>query len=68
LPLADLEQQLGPHGFVRVHRRALLNLARVQRLEPSETGGFIARTLEGHAVEVSRQAARELRKRLGLRR
>jgi two-component system, LytTR family, response regulator len=68
LPLADLEQQLAPHGFVRVHRRALLNLARVQRLEPSETGGFIARTLEGHAVEVSRQAARELRKRLGLRR
>ena len=53
--------------FERVHRRALLNLAQVARLEPLETGGYIARTHGGHAVEVSRQAARELRKRLGLR-
>ena len=68
LPLQELEQHLLPHGFVRVHRRALLNLGRVVRLEPAETGGFVARTDDGHAVEVSRQSARELRKRLGLRR
>ena len=66
LSLQDLEQHLVPHGFVRVHRRALLNLARVVRLEPTETGGFLARTGDGQAVEVSRQSARELRKRLGL--
>ena len=36
------------------------------RLEPNEVGGFIARTRDGQAVEVSRQAARELRRRLGL--
>ncbi|HEY0714342.1 MAG TPA: LytTR family DNA-binding domain-containing protein [Polyangia bacterium] len=68
LTLQDLEASLAPHGFVRVHRRALLNLARVVRLEPEETGGFLARTDDGHAVEVSRQSARDLRKRLGLRR
>lgn len=51
----------------RVHRRALLNLAAVAKLEPLETGGYTARTNGGHAVEVSRQSARELRKRLGLR-
>jgi two-component system LytT family response regulator len=68
LSLQDLETSLVPHGFVRVHRRALLNLARVVRLEPEETGGFLARTDDGHAVEVSRQSARDLRKRLGLRR
>lgn len=68
LPLHELESHLLPHGFVRVHRRALLNLARVIRLDPAETGGFVARTDDGHAVEVSRQSARELRKRLGLRR
>jgi two-component system LytT family response regulator len=67
LPLQELEQQLAPHGFVRAHRRTLLNLAHVTRLEPVETGGFVARTAGGHAVEVSRLAARTLRKRLGLR-
>lgn len=51
----------------RVHRRALLNLNAVAKLEPLETGGYTARTNGGHAVEVSRQSARELRKRLGLR-
>ena len=67
LPLQELAERLGPHGFLRVHRRALLNLAKVVRLEPAETGGFLARTADGQAVEVSRQAARDLRRRLGLR-
>ncbi len=64
--LGELEAKLP--RLSRVHRRALLNLAHVTRLEPLETGGYVARTTRGHAVEVSRQAARELRKRLGLRR
>ncbi len=52
---------------MRVHRRALLNLAHVVRLAPNEVGGYVAETAGGHAVEVSRQAARALRRRLGLR-
>lgn len=64
--LQDLESRL-PSCFMRVHRRALLNLEQVARLEPSETGGFMARTTRGDAVVVSRQAARELRRMLGLR-
>jgi two-component system LytT family response regulator len=67
LSLQELETRLQPPAFVRVHRRALLNLAHVVRLEPNEVGGFLAQTSGGHSVEVSRQAARELRKRLGLR-
>lgn len=65
--LNDLEQRLPEGRFERVHRRALLNLSAVSRLEPLETGGYLARTHSGHSVEVSRQAARDLRKRLGLR-
>jgi two-component system LytT family response regulator len=65
--LNELEQRLGG-GFDRVHRRALLNLSHVARLEPLDTGGYFARTHAGHSIEVSRQSARELRKRLGLRR
>lgn len=65
--LQELQDRLPEGTFERVHRRALLNLAAVARLEPLETGGYTARTHAGHAVEVSRQAARELRKALGLR-
>lgn len=67
LSLQELADRLPADRFERVHRRALLNLAHVERLQPVETGGFVARTAGGHAVEVSRQAARNLRRRLGIR-
>lgn len=65
--LQDLESKLPAGRFERVHRRALLNIEFVDRLEPLETGGYVAHTKWGEEVPVSRQAARELRKRLGLR-
>jgi two-component system LytT family response regulator len=65
-PLGDLQERLPRELFERVHRRALLNLEHVVRLEPNDAGGFVAHTRGGAAVEVSRQAARELRRRLGL--
>jgi len=67
LSLQELESRLPGERFARVHRRALVNLEHVVRLEPNEVGGYTARTRNGSAVEISRQAARELRKRLGLR-
>jgi two-component system LytT family response regulator len=65
--LQELEARLAG-GAERVHRKALLNLAHVVCLEPCETGGFVARTRNGKLVQVSRQSARDLRRRLGLRR
>ncbi|MEW5743579.1 MAG: LytTR family DNA-binding domain-containing protein [Myxococcota bacterium] len=65
--LNELEERLPAGKFERVHRRAIVNLEAVSRLEPLETGGYTARTSSGHSVEVSRQSARELRRRLGLR-
>jgi two-component system LytT family response regulator len=67
LSLQELEARLHGQPFVRVHRRALVNLEQIVRLEPNEVGGFIARTRGGLTVEVSRQAARDLRRQLGLR-
>lgn len=64
--LQELERRLPEPRFVRVHRRALLALEHVARLEPLATGGYAARTVRGHVVEVSRQAARALRRRLGI--
>ena len=66
LSLNELSQRLPAGRFARVHRRALLNVDRVERLRPLPTGGYLAITAEGHEVPVSRQAARALRRRLGI--
>jgi DNA-binding LytR/AlgR family response regulator len=42
LSLQELEERLGP-PFMRVHRRGLVNLSQVVRLEPQDTGGNLAR-------------------------
>lgn len=63
--LQDLESRIAHPDFMRVHRRVLLNMARVTRLRSLGSGGFRA-LVDEHEVDVSRQAARALRKRLGL--
>lgn len=63
--LQELETRIASQDFMRVHRRILLNMARVTRLRSLDSGGFRA-LVDEHEVDVSRQAARALRKRLGL--
>jgi two-component system LytT family response regulator len=62
--LSELEALLAPHGFERVHRRCLLNLRRVVELEDQASGGYTAHCDNGATVAVSRQVARQLRRRL----
>lgn len=64
--LQDLEDRLPAGAFERVHRRALINLEKLACLDPLETGGYTARMQGGDLVPISRQAARRLRRRLGL--
>lgn len=66
LSIHELERRLPAGQFERVHRRALVNLGRVERLKPQPSGGYLAITTDGHQVPVSRQAARLLRRRLGI--
>lgn len=66
LTLAELEQRLDPQRFFRAHRRAIINLDRLLRLEPVEGGRFVAVLADGTRVEVSRTGSRRLRERLGL--
>lgn len=63
--LRDIEALL-PAKFERVDRRNVLNLDEVARLEPAPDGSATAVTRGGHRVHVSRQCARDLRRRLGL--
>ncbi len=60
--LSELERRLPADRFRRVHRQALVDLERVERLEPRPSGGYVAHLDGGHEVPVSRQEARRLRK------
>jgi two-component system LytT family response regulator len=66
LTLAELEQRLDPTRFFRAHRRAIVNVGKLLRLEPLEGGRYTAVLSDGERVEVSRSASRKLRERLGL--
>ncbi len=66
-PLRAMLDRLTDSRFERVHRRAIINLLHVSRLEPLPTGGYLAHMKTGQPIEVSRQAARDLRRRLGMR-
>jgi two-component system, LytTR family, response regulator len=53
-PLLELERRLGPKRFVRIHRNAIVNMDRVQRLERLDDGELFAVLLDGTRLKVSR--------------
>jgi hypothetical protein len=66
--LDHLEQQLGNKGFLRVHRRFLVNLSRVREVEHGLKGTlYLATDVQAReVVPVSRRHAPQLRQALGL--
>ncbi len=60
--IVALERKLSGHGFVRVHRRVLVNLAHIRTLERMGSS-YVAETSDGAQIPVSRQAAKELKAR-----
>jgi two-component system LytT family response regulator len=65
MQLVDLEKRLGDL-VERVHRKAVISFGFVARLEPQPTGGYLAHMKNGDRVEISRQSARRIRRRLGI--
>jgi DNA-binding LytR/AlgR family response regulator len=62
-PLAELERQLAPWGFVRVHRSELVQLARVRRLHLDGATGEIELD-DGQRVRISKRLLPSVRRRL----
>jgi DNA-binding LytR/AlgR family response regulator len=58
-PLATLEDQWGPAGFVRIHRSLLVNLAHVSEVRMDE--GRCTVLVDGVPLQVSRRHTRQLR-------
>jgi two-component system LytT family response regulator len=63
--LRDLEARLDPERFARVHKRAIVNLAKIKEIEPIVKAGASARLESGQTIEISRRYAHELRQKLG---
>ena len=66
--ISELEQKLNPKQFCRIHRSTLLNLAYVLELDAWFEGRVLARLKDEKRTElqVSRDRAPELKKRLGV--
>jgi two-component system, LytTR family, response regulator len=62
--LADVERRWGPHGFHRVHRQYLANLAQAVELRPQLGGGAELVFTESQAVPVARRQSGDLSRRL----
>lgn len=67
----EIERQLDPQQFFRVHRSAIVNLARVREIHPLFRGDCELRLADGTAVRLSRNRRRDFEARfaqLGRRR
>ena len=62
--MADLERQLDPRRFVRIHRSVLLNLDRLVRLEPTGKESRMAVLRDGRRLPVSRSGYARLQELL----
>ena len=64
-PLQSLQARLDPARFARVHRSALVNLARVHELRALPSGDYVLTMRSGATVRLSRTFRDDVLRRLG---
>ncbi len=66
--LSELEQQLDPRRFARIHRATIVNVPMIEELYPDVDGGMQVRLKDEKRTELSvaRDRVRELKGRLGI--
>lgn len=65
--MAELEQDLDPATFCRIHRSTIVNLDRVRGLKLSEDGDYQVLLENGTNLRMSRRYRKQLQSRLGVR-
>jgi two-component system, LytTR family, response regulator LytT len=63
--LVDLQERWSPHGFVRVHRKYVVNLRRAVELRPRVNGTAVLVMGDSSEVPIARRQVPDLRRRLG---
>jgi two-component system LytT family response regulator len=61
--MATLEARLGAHGFLRVHRSAIVNMAFVKGIVPRGSGDHVAVLVDGTRLRFGRMYYARLRQR-----
>ena len=64
--MAELEEDLDPRVFCRIHRSAIVNLERIQALELREDGEHEVLLSDGIRLRMSRRYRKELQSRMGV--
>jgi two-component system LytT family response regulator len=62
--LGELEEQLAAKGFVRIHRRYILNVTRLAKIELSEKDNRVAILNDKTELPISRSGYMKLRELL----
>ena len=65
--IAELEQELDPALFCRIHRSTIVNLNRVRGLKLDEDGDYTVQLENGTTLRLSRRYRKQLQSRLGIR-
>lgn len=58
--LANLEEQLDPERFVRIHRSTIVNLDRVREMQPWFHGAFVVLLVDGTELRLGRSRREHL--------
>ncbi|MBV9878901.1 MAG: response regulator transcription factor [Gemmatirosa sp.] len=59
--MKDAERELDPAAFLRIHRSAIVNVARIAAVEALPDGGYVVRLADGARLRTSRQYAAGVR-------
>jgi len=60
--MAEITEKLGPHGFIRIHRSALVNATFVDTIQTDPNGDYVLLTKTGKRYHVTRTYRDNLRK------
>jgi two-component system LytT family response regulator len=58
------EKHLDPDQFIRVHRSYIVNISKIERIEPYEKSNFILILKDGNKIPVSRSGMQQLKENL----
>ena len=63
--LSELEAQLDPQVFIRIHRSYIANMGSIARIEPASKDNYCAVLKDGTKLPISRNGYQKLRELMG---